>query len=101
MSTIITQNPYTFTVSDNMNINAVFEDDARIIITTSGSDSVRLVNSSNQTYLWNLRSGENIYDGSVSGFAINEITGIYKYNSSTTKIYVLIFYIKTITKSSK
>lgn len=25
MSTIITQNPYTFTVSDNMNINAVFE----------------------------------------------------------------------------
>lgn len=26
MSTIITQNPYTFTVEDNMNINAVFED---------------------------------------------------------------------------
>ena len=85
MSTIITDNPYTFTVADNMNINAVFEDDARIIITTSGSDSVRLVNSSNQTYLWNLRSGENIYDGSVSGFAINEITGIYKYNSSTSE----------------
>lgn len=32
MSTIITQNPYTFTVADNMNINAVFEDD--YIITT-------------------------------------------------------------------
>lgn len=30
MSTIITQNPYTFTVSDNMNINAVFEDDYTI-----------------------------------------------------------------------
>lgn len=27
MSTIITDNPYTFTVADNMNINAVFEDD--------------------------------------------------------------------------
>lgn len=27
MSTIITDNPYTFTVSDNMNISAVFEDD--------------------------------------------------------------------------
>lgn len=27
MSTIITDNPYTFTVLDNMNINAVFEDD--------------------------------------------------------------------------
>lgn len=30
MSTIITDNPYTFTVSDNMNINAVFEDDYTI-----------------------------------------------------------------------
>lgn len=27
MSTIITDNPYTFTVADNMNINAVFEND--------------------------------------------------------------------------
>ena len=26
MSTIITDNPYSFTVADNMNINAVFED---------------------------------------------------------------------------
>ena len=32
MSTIITQNPYSFTVADNMNINAVFEDS--YIITT-------------------------------------------------------------------
>ena len=31
MSTIITDNPYTFTVADNMNINAVFEDDVCVI----------------------------------------------------------------------
>lgn len=31
MSTIITQNPYTFTVEDNMNINAVFEDNTYTI----------------------------------------------------------------------
>ena len=30
MSTIITQNPYSFTDADNMNINAVFEDDYTI-----------------------------------------------------------------------
>lgn len=31
MSTIITDNPYTFTVADNMNINAVFENAGAII----------------------------------------------------------------------
>ena len=31
MSTIITDNPYTFTVEDNMNINAVFEDNTYTI----------------------------------------------------------------------
>ena len=31
MSTIITDNPYTFTVSDNMNINAVFENNTATI----------------------------------------------------------------------
>lgn len=31
MSTIITQNPYTFTVEDNMNIKAVFEDNVILL----------------------------------------------------------------------
>lgn len=85
MSTIITDNPYTFTVSDNMNINAVFEDDARITITAAASTYVKLVNSSNQTYIWNLRSGTNTYYGTREGFAINQITSIYRFNSSTSE----------------
>ena len=39
MSTIITDNPYSFTVADNMNINAVFEDNTGYLKTVVFSNS--------------------------------------------------------------
>lgn len=65
MSTIITQNPYSFTVADNMNINAVFENAeytinttmfplvpdnvSRSITKTKSGDSITLQYSTNNT----------------------------------------------------
>lgn len=73
MSTIITQNPYSFTVADNMNINAVFENAeytinttmfplfpdssvSRSITKTKSGDSITLEYSSNSTtYIYTFR----------------------------------------------
>ena len=60
MSTIITDNPYTFTVADNMNINAVFEDDIVInldyfpyLISSVGRSITKTVNGSSITLEYN------------------------------------------------
>ena len=86
MSTIITQNPYTFTVADNMNINAIFEDGAPLIISATANNptTITLKNYSGDTYTLNLTEGSNnIYDDSISGFSGDDIKTVYYTTSSS------------------
>ena len=65
-------------------------------ITTNGSCSVILTNSNSQTYTWNLSNGLNEYYGDVSGFALNEITGI-KAGTNQYQIYTIdAFYLTSL-----
>lgn len=79
MSTIITDNPYTFTVADNMSINAVFENDYPdyISATATSSFDIYLINFSGTTYTWKLTSGTNYYYGNVAGWELGNIKKIY------------------------
>jgi hypothetical protein len=65
MSTIITDNPYTFTVADNMSINAVFEDDIVInldyfpyLTSSVGRSITKTINGSSITLQYNRGSAE-------------------------------------------
>lgn len=70
-------NPYSFTVDGDKTITAVYEIIPSLKITTNGTGSVVLQNANNQIYTWNLSSGLNEYFGDVSGFALDEIVGLY------------------------
>ena len=82
MSTIITDNPYTFTVQDNMNINAVFEDIIPITIITNGNNAYNfyIMNKAGSVYTWSIpnSSGTYKYSGTVSGFELDNISTVYR-----------------------
>lgn len=69
MSTIITDNPYTFTVSDNMNINAVFEDNGASLTFVDGKG---LWGSSQQLGTYNI----DLYNGNTKVKTL--ATGVWK-----------------------
>lgn len=101
MSTIITDNPYTFTVSDNMSINAVFEDDANItvykypscsqnIATITGAGSYSYGSTCTLTatknsgitttvqFIWlDLETGDLLGSGSTLSFTVSKSQTIY------------------------
>ena len=81
---VSTSNPYTFTCTGNRTIVGNFEEFIPLVINCSASSSVVLTNSSNQTYTLNLSAGENVYEGDVPGFALDEITGLKKGNNAAT-----------------
>lgn len=81
-SAVSSSNPYTFTVNSNRTLVANFLPPG-ITIITNAADSVILKNKSNSTYTWNLVSGTNVYDGSVSGFALDNLKSIYRFTSSS------------------
>jgi hypothetical protein len=92
MSTIITDNPYTFTVEDNMNINAVFEDSGVEVkgiggtgYITSGTASWRMsYNGTDWAHgTLSATSGpSNTYDVSFPRTA--EIGGVFKFTRPST-----------------
>lgn len=94
MSTIITDNPYTFTVADNMNINAVFEDNIPITVKTNGNNafSIYLKNTQDSTYTWNIPKATSqgtytyTYTGSASGFALDNIKTLYTFTSYPSSV---------------
>lgn len=79
MSTIITDNPYTFTVADNMNINAVFEDLPLIEVIATKSVKIYLKQGSSTTS-WKLTAGSNKkYYSDITAWNVQ----LYKYTSNS------------------
>lgn len=82
---VSTYNPYTFSCTGNQTIVGNFEEfSAPLIINCSAPSSVILTNSSNQTYELSLVEGENVYEGTEPGFALDEITGLKRGSNSAT-----------------
>lgn len=69
MSTIITDNPYTFTVADNMSINAVFEDNGASLTFVDGKG---LWGSTQQLGTYNI----DLYNGNTKVKTL--ATGVWK-----------------------
>lgn len=83
-TTVSSNATYTFTATQDRTLVAVFVAGNAIEINTTGSDTVYLKNNSNQTYTWNLTSGNNRYTGSVSGFELNNLKSIYRFSTSSS-----------------
>ena len=85
MSTIITDNPYTFTVQDNMSINAVFENITPITIVSNGNNAYDfyIKNNKNRVYTWTIpkSSGTFTYSGTATGFELDNIKTVYRSSS--------------------
>lgn len=80
MSTIITDNPYTFTVANNMSINAVFEDLPLIEVIATKSTYIYLKQGSSTT-TWNLTAGSNKkYYNDITAWNVQ----LYRYTSSSS-----------------
>lgn len=87
-TTVSTSSTYSFTATQDRTLVAVFAAIAPatpLTITTRGTGSVILTNNSDETYTWNLASGTNTYDGSVSGFELNNLKSIKKTESYSTE----------------
>lgn len=79
---VVSNNPsYSFTATSDRNLVATFN--SVITVRTTGADTIYLYNNSNQTYTWNLSSGTNTYDGSVSGFELDNLKYVYKFTNSS------------------
>ena len=95
---VVSNNPsYSFTATSDRNLVATFN--SVITVRTTGADTIYLYNKSNQTYTWNLSSGTNTYDGSVSGFELDNLKYVYKFTTSSGSSDNLITYVD-ISKTS-
>lgn len=83
-TTVSSNATYSFTATQDRTLVAVFASSSAIEINTTGSDTVYLKNNSDQTYTWNLSSGNNRYTGSVSGFELNNLKSIYRFSTSSS-----------------
>lgn len=83
-TTVSSNATYSFTATQDRTLVAVFVASSAIEINTTGSDTIYLKNNSNETYTWNLSSGNNRYTGSVSGFELNNLKSIYRFSTSSS-----------------
>lgn len=76
MSTIITTNPYTFTVEDDMSIKAVFEDDAgKIMAVAAGGNVQSGYNGSASMSISGVGSVSFHYNGASMSKSSDSLTG--------------------------
>jgi hypothetical protein len=91
-------NPYSFTVDGDKTITAVYEvSPVSLKITTNGTSSITLINSSNNTYSLSLNSGYNEYLGTEPGFALDEITSMRFGSNQGKYISIDAFYLTSLT----
>lgn len=81
---ISTESTYTFTITESgtLNINGVFEARKLKINCINPFGSIVLTNVNGDEYTVNLSIGENVYEGDVEGFEIDNITGLRRGGSN-------------------